>query len=87
MIKCLDKYQKAYIVRLYNLKKHNIKGISEAYHVSPRTIKRVLVEAGVATTNERSAGEDYQIAHLVKSYGLDLHSLNKVLKAMYEMSA
>ena len=83
MIKCLDKYQKAYIVRLYNLKKLNVKEISEAYHVSPRTINRVLVEAGVATTNERSAGEDYQIAHLVKSYGLNLHSLNNLLKDLY----
>ena len=82
MVKCLNKHQKKYIVYLYNKKMMNIKELAETYYVSPRTINRVLVEAGVVTTVARIKGEAYQVMQLLKKYGYTADSLEHLLEEM-----
>lgn len=81
-VKCLNKHQKKYIVYLYINKMMNIKELAETYYVSPRTINRVLVEAGVATTVARIKGEAYQVMQLLKKYGYTADSLEHLLEEM-----
>ena len=82
MVKCLNKHQKKYIVYLYNKKMMNIKELAKTYYVSPRTINRVLVEAGVVTTVARIKGEAYQVMQLLKKYGYTADSLEHLLEEM-----
>ena len=82
MVRCLNKHQKKYIVYLYNKKMMNIKELAETYYVSPRTINRVLVEAGVVTTVARIKDEAYQVMKLLEKYGYTKDSLEHLLEEM-----
>ena len=82
MVKCLNKHQKKYIVYLYNKKTMNQKELAETYEVSARTINRVLIEAGVATTIARIKGEAYQVMKLLEKYGYTKDSLEQLLEEM-----
>ncbi len=81
-VKCLNKHQKKYIVYLYNNKTMNQKELADTYEVSARTINRVLIEAGVATTVARIKGEAYQVMQLLKKYGYTADSLEHLLEEM-----
>ena len=82
MVKCLNIHRKNYIVYLYNKKTMNIKELAEYFEVSARTINRVLVEAGVATSVARIKGEAYQVMKLLEKYGYTKDSLEHLLEEM-----
>lgn len=79
-VKCLTKTQKTYIIYYFHKKSATNKQLAEQFEVSPRTINRVLVEAGLATTVQRIKGEAYHVMKLLEKHGLDLRSLKKMLE-------
>lgn len=82
-VKCLDPHQKRYIAYFYSNKKANQKELAEQFSVSERTINRVLNEMGLATAVPRLKGEAYQVMQLLKKYGLDYNSLDRVLRIQH----
>lgn len=80
-VRCLTQPRKNQILDLYKRKLMNQKELAEYFGVSPRTINRVFIEAGVATPVERIKGEAYQVMQLLKKFNVDYHTLNLLLVA------
>ena len=79
-VKCLTEHQKKYIIFFYQKKNYQLKQLAEQFDVSPRTINRVLIEAGIATPVARIKGEAYHVMQLLKKHGLDRQSLEAMLE-------
>ena len=82
-VKCLTQQEKTYIAYMYSDKRANQKELAEQFSVSERTINRVLNEMGLATAVPRLKGEAYQVMQLLKKYGLDYNSLERVLRIQH----
>ena len=74
-VRCLTQPCKNQILDLYKRKLMNQKELADWFNVSPRTINRVLIEAGEATPVERIRGEAYQVMQLLKKHALDYQKL------------
>lgn len=80
-VKCLTKAQKDLLVFWYANKIYNIKELAERVQVSPRTINRVLIEYGLATTEQRIKGEAHQVMQLLKKHKLNYYTLRQLLES------
>ena len=76
---CLTYLQKQVIVTLYNNRSYSQAELARQYHVSERTIHRVLEEAGIATPLERIKGDAYTVMQLLKEHGVDIPKLKQML--------
>lgn len=79
-VKCLTEAQKNFVILAYKSKHKTQKELAEYTGKSERTINRVLIEAGLATPVARIKGEAYQVMQLLKKYGVDYATLNRVLQ-------
>ena len=79
-VRCLTQPCKNQILDLYKRKLMSQKELADWFNVSPRTINRVLIEAGEATPVERIQGEAYQVMQLLKKHALDYQKLNMLLE-------
>ena len=70
-VKCLTPADKDSIIGFYKAKHLNIKQLAKNFNTSPRTIGRVLEDAGLATPVPRLKGEAYLILGLLKEHGID----------------
>lgn len=86
-IRCLTQHQKQYIIYFYQKKNYTQKHLAEQFEVSPRTINRVLIEAGIATPVARIKGEAYHVMKLLEKHGLDLNSLRSMLEGFNVQAA
>lgn len=86
-IKCLNEYQKRYVMYHYHKKLMSQKQLAQHFDVSERSIHRVLVEAGLATPVARIKGEAHQVMQLLKHYGLDIKTLKAILDSTEGLNA
>ena len=86
-VKCLTQAQKDLIAHWYKNKIYSQKELAEKMATSERTINRVLVEYGLATPVARIKGEAYQVMQLLKKYGVDYATLNRVLQDKFNAVA
>ena len=86
-VRCLTKAQKDLIVFCYQNKMFTQKELAERANTSERTINRVLIEYGLATPVARIKGEAYQVMQLLKKYGVDYDTLNRVIQDKFNVVA
>lgn len=86
-VKCLTKAQKDLIAHWYKNKIYSQKELTQKMATSERTINRVLIEYGLATPVARIKGEAYQVMQLLKKYGVDYATLNRVLQDKFNAVA
>ena len=86
-VRCLTKAQKDLIVFWYQNKMFTQKELAERANTSERTINRVLIEYGLATPVARIKGEAYQVMQLLKKYGVDYDTLNRVIQDKFNVVA
>lgn len=79
-VSCLNPIQKQIVIDYYSNKSYSQAELARQYHVSERTIHRVLVEAGLATPVARIQGEAYAVMQFLKENDLDLAKLKQLLK-------
>ena len=82
-VKCLTPAQKEMIAFWYTRKVMNLTEIAMHCGVSPRTINRVLVEKGLATTVSRIKGEAYRTMKLLEKYGMGYGALKYLLETKF----
>ena len=78
-VKCVSYEDKKLIIRYYQGKLYSQKELASVFQTSPRTINRILVEAGLATAVPRIKGEAYQVMQLLKKYQLQPDELELVI--------
>ncbi len=79
-VKSLTPLQKKNIVYQWQSHQMNMKQLAAAYSTSSRTIQRVLIEAGVATHQERYQGMQYAIYQLTVKHQVTYNQLKKILE-------
>lgn len=68
-VKCFTAQEKQAVIRQYNAKTFpTLKELAANWGASPRTIGRILEEAGLATPVPRIQGEAYQIMQVLKAF-------------------
>lgn len=82
-VKCLTPSQKEMIAFWYTRKLRNVTELALMSGVSPRTINRVLVEKGLATTVSRIKGEAHIVMKLLEKYGMGYGSLKFLLETRF----
>jgi hypothetical protein len=78
-VKCLTTIQKGLVVNYFHRKLYNQTELAKMYNTSTRTIHRILVEAGVATTVPRIQGEAHKAMQLLKKHNLTVEDLEQLL--------
>ena len=76
----LNQEQKDWVIQAYQAGKLNQLQIAAIATVSPRTISRVISEAGLATPVARLQGEALFVMKLLKKYDVMPNELEHVLK-------
>ena len=67
-VKCITPAQKECITSYFLAKTYTQRELAKQYKTSERTIHRVLVEAGIATTVPRIKGEAYNVMQMLKKH-------------------
>ena len=80
-VKCINYIDKQAIIGLFRAKHFNQRELAQLYKTSERTIHRVLVEAGIATTVPRIKGEAYMAMQILKEQDVTVEELRNVLIA------
>lgn len=81
-VKCHSEAEKDQIVAFFNTRKYSLKEIALAYGTSARTVNRILVERGLATTVPRLKGDAHQVMAFLRTMDITtLDALKDHLKA------
>ena len=78
-VKCLFQESKSLIITLYSTGNWQQKALAVEFNTSPRTINRVLVEAGLLTAVPRIQAEAYTVMQVLKKHGVDPSKLDQTL--------
>ena len=78
-VQCLNPLEKETIIGLFTAKLYTQRELAKEYKTSERTINRVLVEAGIATTVPRIKGEAYMAIKLMKKHDVPIYDLEAML--------
>ena len=76
---CITQEDKDTIVGVFVAKLFTQRELAHSYKTSERTINRVLVEAGVATTIPRLKGEAYTAIKLMEKHNVPIYDLEAML--------
>jgi len=75
----LNQEQKDWVIKTYQDGKLNQLQIASIATVSPRTIRRIIVEAGLATPQQVIHSEAMTVMHLLKQHGVNVNMLKSML--------
>ena len=78
-VRCLSQRDKDTIVGVFVAKLFTQRELAQSYKTSERTINRVLVEAGIATTVPRLKGEAYTAIKLMEKHQVPIYDLEAML--------
>lgn len=78
-VKCITSDDKKRIAGYFVAKVNTQCELAKSFKTSERTIHRVLVEAGIATTVPRIKGEAYQVMQLLKKHDIPVDELETYL--------
>lgn len=79
-VKILNKWEKKQICKAYLENGEYQSTLAYFYHVSPRTINRVLNEAGILTTVPRIKEEAKRVLNLMKEHNITYDELKDTLE-------
>lgn len=78
-VKCINYIDKQAILGYFRAKIYNQRQLANLYGTSERTINRVLVEAGVATSVPRIKGEAYLAMQILKELDVEVTDMKALL--------
>lgn len=79
-VKCLSEAAKSVICDVYTNQRAKVSDLAYRWDTSPRTIRRVLEENGLASPVPRLKGDAHYVMQLLKEFGIPANKLRSVLE-------
>ncbi len=79
-VQCLSEAAKSVICGAYTNQRAKVSDLAYRWDTSPRTIRRILEERGLASPVPRLKGDAYQVMKLLQEFGIPADKLRSVLE-------